>query len=796
MPPVAPSLAEYKKIERMIFVTDFTETTEKRWSLARYLIEQHAAPVIPLYPFDRGDDKAGKVPRIKDWQKRTATTLEELQQWRDKDEASNVGLPLGNLSGIIAIDVDGKEGKEILKELSQVALPLTVRYSTPGGGRRYLYRIPEALKGKKFRKYAKQGQGEHSEVALLGDGQQTVLPYSIHPNGGVYRFIKGHNFKEIEMAEAPQWMIALMTQGTSAKNASVKESTATMQGDLASICSQCPRLEVLRREQAATGLDEEMWFRVISFFVGIEHSDQAMEFSSLSSKHNARSEERINLLVEKNKKWRVYCTTLGCTEEDILQCFGVIRKNKKGEIANSPAFLFSTEMPNKYQAGFTYDSEGNFSRLNCNLFIRSFLRVHRFSCFDGSKFYQYTDDYWKALKKHEVKLLLRRFFDLYEPNCWRSSYQKEYLDVLPLLCVSTETLTPTDGHICLKNGLLDLATYELKPHTPRIFTTTKIPASYDPGDSKAAPQFMKFLDDIFVGDQELIDLTAEMMGYCLTTSTKAGKAFILLGPGANGKSTLIDILIEIVGEDNISTVPLGNLHPGFARSQIVDKVLNISTETETKNFNTGDFKSIVTSDMMMFERKNEDVFSARPFCKIVAAMNQLPRTFDISDGLTRRLIILPFVTSFVDNPICDWQKKIDRDLKKKLQGELDGIFSFAINGLRRLQENNFEFTTSSKTATLLEEYIRNINPYVDYVRTAVSPAKKAQGKVPNKKLVDSFVAFCVTQGWKGYATSPHNKMLTELRNAMQKEGIPFALSSSNGSRCIKGISLKSPKERD
>jgi bifunctional DNA-binding transcriptional regulator/antitoxin component of YhaV-PrlF toxin-antitoxin module len=172
----------------------------RRWGMGRSLLERSPDCVlVPLYPYCYKDKtKCGKVPCIL-WNHRTQTTLRDLQDWQGKyDGFCNLGLVLGIKSGgILAIDVDGEEGRVILKNLSRGDLPPTVAYSTPGGdgkGERYLYRYPPEYQGKILKKYSKTGKGEHSELAILAEGQQTVLPYSIHPNGGIYKFFKERSF--------------------------------------------------------------------------------------------------------------------------------------------------------------------------------------------------------------------------------------------------------------------------------------------------------------------------------------------------------------------------------------------------------------------------------------------------------------------------------------------------------------------------------------------------------------------------------------------------------------------------
>ncbi|MDL2263684.1 phage/plasmid primase, P4 family [Synergistaceae bacterium OttesenSCG-928-I11] len=766
-----------------------------RWALGEKIVEQGYQPLVPLYAHDFKDpNRAGKAPCMKEWQKKTETTPEELKEWRDKNPKRNLGLVLGSPSGIVAIDVDGQGGFKILRELSGENLPPTVEYTTPGGGHRYIYRIPDCFKGKRFKKYSKTGDEPHTEVALLGDGQQTVLPYSRHPNGGYYEFVGGHSFDDMEIADAPDWMINLMSpeeipEGMTSTH-HLARSTSKQRDELHTLCSKCQKLHEFLQMQEREGLDEETWFRCCCLFSCIQRSDLAMTFSMLSKKHNARSKRRIEELATQEVRARIRCTSLGCPEADVTACFTKIRKNKAGEIINSPTSKLKYSAADKMQVGFTYDEEGNFKSVNCNIFVDTFLTHYDLRLQHGLNYYVYhQDNHWEMLSRHELGRLMRAFFDRYEPKQWHSRFEAEYLNVLRVKCPLAETLETSEGYICLENGLLDTEAFRLVPHTPGIFSTTKIPVHYNP--DAQSPAFDRFLDSIFGGDPALIDLLGEVLGYCLIPSVKAEKAIMFLGSGANGKSLTLRILADLVGKRNVSTVSLGDLSRPFARVQLLNKLVNISTETEVRWLNTEVFKSVVSGDPIQFEQKGEPVFTERPFAKIVAAVNRLPRTRDTSDGFKRRLLILPFQYSFVDNPTRPHERRIDRDLYDKLCRELDGIFAFAVRGLKRLKENGYVFSTSRKADAIAREYVRSIDPYADFVQTVVSPKDvSTQNKVRCCDLKSAFEEFCLKRGWQSYASQPYNKTLAEIRHALEQQRVSFKPKKINGKRYVTGIALR------
>ncbi|MEK5161211.1 bifunctional DNA primase/polymerase [Paenibacillus urinalis] len=163
---------------------------------AMYAYAEMGWPVFPVCSHDHDGmtgrhkatcDRPGKRPLIKNWQHCKAPNEERIKEWIDTWSCFNIGLLLGSPSGLVGIDVDGEGGKRLLRHLSGGDLPTTWMFQTPNNGMRYLYRIPD-----KYTLNSDQTQDTsqaHSECRLLGEGCQTILPPSIHANGGRYQWI-------------------------------------------------------------------------------------------------------------------------------------------------------------------------------------------------------------------------------------------------------------------------------------------------------------------------------------------------------------------------------------------------------------------------------------------------------------------------------------------------------------------------------------------------------------------------------------------------------------------------------
>lgn len=119
-------------------------------------------PVIPLCSYDHSGmsenhckvcSKPGKTPLIREWPNASVPDEETIEKWARTWPSMNVGLVLGSRSGIVAIDVDGEYGEDLLTEWSAGDLPTTCEFSTPGGGRRLMYAV---LQGVEVSEYSKK----------------------------------------------------------------------------------------------------------------------------------------------------------------------------------------------------------------------------------------------------------------------------------------------------------------------------------------------------------------------------------------------------------------------------------------------------------------------------------------------------------------------------------------------------------------------------------------------------------------------------------------------------------------
>lgn len=585
--------------------------------------------------------------------------------------------------------------------------------------------------------------------------------------------------------------------------------------ELERLFDECPKLKILTNRQLDKGLNDELWEDVTKSFILAGRISLAKKFNRLFCLDNIKKadcdkkkrREVINqraLIIDdlsiKKDIPSIRCVLFGCKREDIEECWEEVRYNAKNEIINHVSSALKLLPDEKRTIGINYknnskDDNNELSNkwINGNRYAVHVLRNYDLMHHESERFYIYLRNHWQALSANKMRRLMRNFFHRFEPYSWTTGIETAYMNTLKLECPEQDELFPPENYINVKNGLLDLRTLTIIPHSKQYFTTNQIPVEYNPKTPAKCPEFKKFLGEVFQyknkPDKELIDLVQEIMGYCLSYGVQAHKMFLFVGEGSNGKSVLCNIMFKLAGgAKNVSSVAMGDFEKTFARAQIVDKTLNISTENEMqKNLDTQVLKAIVSGDPIQVEEKFKSPFTYRPTVKLIFSMNNMPSTKDTSYGYQRRLIAIPFNSKFVDKPVHKEEKLIMPDKENLLLNELDGIFAFAIEGLRRLAKNKYKFTKSLQSEKLLTSYQEQINPYMDFFDDRITVSK--DNYVVKKDAFEAYARWCKKNKHPLPLSSKLRTFTSSITKILQGKGIPFD-DKYKGNRAWRGIYLK------
>ncbi|MEY2363454.1 phage/plasmid primase, P4 family [Lysinibacillus capsici] len=269
-----------------------------------------------------------------------------------------------------------------------------------------------------------------------------------------------------------------------------------------------------------------------------------------------------------------------------------------------------------------------------------------------------------------------------------------------------ENIKNTQNLIAFKNVIYDFNNDYVIQHSPDSYFTSLLNVEFpDEYEIVSLNYFERFMEDITDGNENVYNRIQEVLGYIISEIRNIKCIPFLIGPKDSGKSVFLKLVEYLVGEENTSNLSLDQLNKPDYLIKIIGKRLNTCAEVPEIPLNKLDtLKKLSGGDKItvrgIFENPVEFINSAA----LLFAGNDLPniKNLDKSNAFVDRLIIVPFF-----NKIEKHQQDIT--LLEKLKNEADYITLWAIEGLKRLQQNNYTFTTSSEILQIESEYITESN---------------------------------------------------------------------------------------
>jgi putative DNA primase/helicase len=233
----------------------------------------------------------------------------------------------------------------------------------------------------------------------------------------------------------------------------------------------------------------------------------------------------------------------------------------------------------------------------------------------------------------------------------------------------------------------------LYPHSPLFFNLVALGFDFDP--DATCPLWHAFLRQLWPEDAEAIDCLQEVFGYIVSGSTRQHKIFLLIGPPRSGKGTIARVLTGLLSAANVAGPTLNSLSVQFGLQPLIGKALAIVSDARVGG-SSRDRQTIVErllsisgEDRLTMDRKYKTAWTGPLAARFLIISNELPRLPDASGALASRYVPLPLTISFLGRE--------DIALTDKLMAERPGIFNWAIEGLRRLQERgHFDLPASAR----------------------------------------------------------------------------------------------------
>lgn len=289
--------------------------------------------------------------------------------------------------------------------------------------------------------------------------------------------------------------------------------------------------------------------------------------------------------------------------------------------------------------------------------------------------------------------------------------------------------------------IYDLQNDRFLDYGPEYVFLNRFPYDYKP-EAPVCETVTGVISRIAGGDQEIIDLLYEAMGNCFYLLNSYRGAIMLYGPnGNNGKSTLLNLISQLVGTENASFLSLQDTAERFKLIGLYGKAVNIGDDISSNYIpDTERFKMLVTGGTVSAEHKGQDPVHFKPYAKLFFALNGLPPVSDKSKAYFSRVLLIPLTQDFSKN------KDVTLKDKQWSQEEMEYLTRLAIDGLKRLI-NQGDFTRPECVVEALADYEAENNP----VNGFLEEYGKIDGK-PTELVYYDFCRWCERNGHRNVPT--------------------------------------------
>jgi putative DNA primase/helicase len=604
-----------------------------------------------------------------EWGKKRWSAAEIARAFAIRPEL-NVGILFGEHRGdyqcAIDIEADSAEEEAAFAALfSGCEIPVTPTFASKRGKHR-LFAWHDGLAGAKT-----DGAGvvyfRHNGAKLgirIGNGKQihSCVPPSVNDDGTPRRWLV--SLDDASLGALPDVVVERIVKASKQCADGPKQNGKASTGEAASEQTVAACLDAMRRIEAKDGNDGSR--RLFAYACRVVEHDLSDE-QGVAAVHNVAAE------VPFPKNW---------SDADIL---ARIRDAEK-----------TTQRGKAKEAEST---GGLIAKLGDTICQRE-----HFAQDEGGKLYRFSGGVYKAkgeeFVRRQVKSLLQEWK---ATQGWSRALGENVVEYVRVDAPLLWERPPLDV-INVLNGLLDVAKKELRPHNPAHLSPIQLPVKYD---AKATcPAIEKFVGEVFPPDATA--LAWEIPAYLMTPDTSIQKALLLLGPGGNGKSTWLEMLIAFLGRSNVSALSLHKLESDrFSVARLYGKLANICPDLPTEHLaGTSVFKSITGGDQLTGEHKFKDSFEFTPFCRLGFSANDAPRSQDASQGFFERWLVILFNRSFRGTSAEVSRKVLDARLSAP--SELSGLLNKAIAALPQVRTGRFSQCESVTRAW--QEFVATTDP--------------------------------------------------------------------------------------
>jgi P4 family phage/plasmid primase-like protien len=292
------------------------------------------------------------------------------------------------------------------------------------------------------------------------------------------------------------------------------------------------------------------------------------------------------------------------------------------------------------------------------------------------------------------------------------------------------------------NGVLDLHSGEVTPFDRSHVITRRLPVAYYP--EATCERWTRFLSETLGEGQSVHDYFQELLGYTLSGETREQKMWLFVGNGANGKSTLLRMMLNVLGGDYAQQTPdavlFGRTSSGGASSELVRlKGYRCAALAETdygQAISEGRVKTLVAGDTIAARGLYQEYQEFTPQAKYFLATNHLPPVWGSDKGIWRRLVVVPFDHEF--------EVGSDPTLMSDLTAELPGILAWAVKGAIRWYQNGHLPTLPTSWQDATSRYRAEQDTVTAFLDECA--VMESSASVGATELLKAFTVWCRVEG--------------------------------------------------
>ena len=699
---------------------------------------------------------------------------ETIRSWWTTFPECNLGLKTGKLSGFFVLDLDvkpGGSGSDSLRELSPngQALPDTVRVLTGGGGEQHYFLYP---KGIEIKSGSNVFGDDYPFIDIRGDGGYVIAPPSMHISGRRYEYDVDGNPSEGQRIEpAPAWLLHLLANTRAQKKytrVDVKTHSAVEQRT--NFTAKFNEGSRNTRLTQALGYIHNILPLSTRGMYGIA---QAINLDFCNPPLAREEVELIaNSVMTMDRHPGVKEAVL---TEDHVDAEAMNVDHIDVETGESIQYLFTDEghanRAIRLAGGkIAYvDALGGWGEFNGKIWV--FPNT-------GMKIAHDLIIQVKAMLHRRATKLANEIADLtHDDSEGRQNLERKSKENLSQVAKlegagtikNVSTLMKNFCHmehsafdanhmlINLQNGVLDIETRQIRPHSPNDYMTKLSPVAYDP--DATCYRFIKFIKWMFLEEPEMVEYIQKLMGYCLTGLTTEQQFFFFHGDGRNGKSTLVNIFRHIMAP-YCGSVPASELMLKEQVSPIRHHIaalrgarVAISSEIRAgARLDEAKIKDLTGGDVITADLKGQNAFHFKPTFKLLLIGNHAPSVPSTDFGIWRRLICIPCDATVTD-------EQVDPHLEEALCKELPGILNWMLEGFTKWKRDGLK--PPHVVLEKVEEYKRGEDRIGQWMaeKCIVAPNNHTISAT-TKQLFDSFRDFCREGGF--FTSMTINHMSREL----------------------------------